>query len=76
MQKRIQAIVDRCQRGERLRKALSLNEAGKTEITFWFDPSQKRCGPKSAAAAIKSGLLVPAGDGLLGPESSQTWTAA
>lgn len=74
--KRVQAIVDRVRAGQTLCKSLRLKETGETEVAFFFDPSNRRAGPKSAQAAVDSGLLAPNNDGLLGPESSQTWKAA
>ena len=73
--KRVLRIVERLEKGERLCKQLRPKETGETEITFTFEPSGRRAGAKSAQEAIAEGLLTPAGDGLLGPEYSQTWTA-
>jgi len=72
---RVQAVVDKCRSGQTLCKFLRQKETGETETVFFFEPSGRRCGPKSAVAAIDAGLLKPSGDGLFGQESSQTWTA-
>jgi hypothetical protein len=73
--KRVLAVIARCKNGQSLRKTFRFKESGETEILFCFEPSGKRCGPRSAQQAIESGLLTPLCDGLLGPETSQTWAA-
>lgn len=73
---RVRRVVKTVEAGERLCKFLRKEETGETEVIFFFEPSGRRCGPASAQAAIKSGLLAPCDDGLLGADSSQTWTAA
>jgi len=73
--KRVHAIIVTCRSGQKLCKDIRQRETGEAELNFFFEPSGKRCGPKSAQDAIKSGLLEPNNDGLLGPESSQTWGA-
>jgi hypothetical protein len=73
--KRVQAIIAKCRAGERLCKQLHHKETNECELTFTFEPSGKRAGPKSAAQAIETAFLRPAGDGLLGNDSSQTFLA-
>lgn len=74
--KRVLIIIETMQKNHwKLCKHLHHKETGETEVAFHFEPSGKRCGPKSAQAAIKSGLLVPGNDGLFSAETSQTWTA-
>jgi len=73
---RVQRVVDRCKTGERLCKSFFLKNTGTVEVEFHFEPSGKRCGPKSAEQAIKMGLLSPLGDGLFGNETSQQFGAA
>lgn len=67
------AIIERCRNGQRLCKSFRFKESGDTEVMFFFEPSGKRAGPKSAQEAIASGLLKPINDGLF--DNSQTWTA-
>lgn len=74
--KRVQHIILVMRNGQKLCKSLRMKETGETEISFVYEPSGKRVGPKSADAAIKSGLLRPMGDGLLGDEFSQSWAAS
>lgn len=74
--KRVQFVVNQMREGQRLCRSYRLKESGETEVTYIFEPSGKRCGPKSAEAAIGTKFVMPLGDGLLGPESSQTFTAA
>lgn len=70
------AIVDRVRSGEALCKSIRPMETGEADITFTFEPSGKRAGPKSALRAIECGLLAPNNDGLFGAPTSQTWVAA
>ena len=73
---RVRRVIERVKAGERLCKSLRLKEdGGDTETVFFYEPSGKRAGPKSAQQAIESGHLKPAGDGLFDPSLSQTWTA-
>jgi hypothetical protein len=74
--KRAQAVIDRLRQGETLCKSIRHKETGETELTFTFEPSGKRAGPKSAERAIECGLLAPGGDGLFDASTSQTWRAA
>jgi hypothetical protein len=74
--KRVQSIIltmrqEKCV----LCKHLHHKETGDTEVTFYFEPGGKRCGPKSAALATESGFLTPNEDGLFGGNTSQTWIA-
>jgi hypothetical protein len=74
--KRVQAIIATMRKtGEKLCKHLHHKETGETEINFFFEPSGKRCGPRSAAQATETEFLILSGDGLLGADTSQTWTA-
>ncbi len=73
MSSRAAAIIERCKSGQRLCKAFRFKESGDTEIMFFFEPSGKRAGPKSAQEAIATGLLKPLNDGLF--DASQTWAA-
>lgn len=73
MSHRAAAIIDRCKNGQRLCKSFRFKESGDTEIMFFFEPSGKRAGPKSAQEAIATGLLKPLKDGLF--DLSQTWAA-
>ena len=70
------AVVENLKRGQTLCKLLRRKETGETEVIFFYEPSGRQCGPKTAQKAIAAGLLKPSGDGLFGPESSQTWIAA
>lgn len=74
--KRAQVIVDRVRNGETLCKSIRHKETGETELSFTFEPSGKRAGPKSAERAIECGLLAPGGAGLFDASTSQTWRAA
>ncbi len=74
--KRVQALVDRLARQERLCKFLRRKETGEAEILFFLEPSDQRVGPRTAEAAIKSRLLKPAGDGLFSEDYSQTFLRA
>ena len=75
--KRVKAIIETMrQHGWVLCKDIRHTEAGVAEINFCLEPGGRRVGPKSAEAAVNSGLLQPNNDGLLGPETSQTWKAA
>ena len=73
MSHRAAAIIERCKNGQRLCKSFRFKESGDTEVLFFFEPSGKRAGPKSAQEAIATGLLKPLNDGLF--DSSQTWAA-
>lgn len=72
---RVRAVLERVSTGQRLVKSFRNKESGNTEVEFFYEPSGRRCGPKSAEAAIATGLLVPKGDGLFGAEFSQSWVA-
>ncbi len=73
--KRAQRIVEILQRGQRLCKSVRLKETGVMEVKFYFEPSGRSVGPRSAQAAIASGLLRVSGDGLF-DGFDQTWSAA
>lgn len=72
---RMRRIVEYMRGGQTLCKSLSQNELGETIVKFLFEPSGNRCQPKLAQEAIASGFLIANCDGLLGPESSQTFIA-
>lgn len=71
---RVQKIVNAVRSGQRLCKSFRYKESGEKETNFYFEPSGKHCGPKSAEAAIELGLVTPLCDGLFGPETSQQFT--
>ena len=72
---RVRAVIEKCRGGQSLCKSIRHKETNDAEVLWFFEPSGRRAGPKSAGAAINSGFLQPAGDGLFGPDSSQTWRA-
>lgn len=74
--KRAERIADQCRTGKALCRYNRQTETGSTEIVYFLEPGGRRVEAKSAQNAIKHGLLIPAGDGLFGAESSQTWRAA
>lgn len=63
--------------GERLCKTIRLKDggAGDTIFEFHLEPSGKHVGPATAKRILTTRYVVPMGDGLLGPDSSQTWAA-
>ena len=69
--KRAQAIIDRLV----LRQERLVKQHREHGPEFFFYPSWDRASAASAEAAIASGQIKPAGDGLLGGVSSQTWGA-
>jgi hypothetical protein len=73
---RVRNVIHKCRCGQILTKSLRMKETGETEVTFMFEPWGVRAPPKSSIEAIASGFLLPQNDGLLGPESSQTFVAA
>ncbi len=73
---RVRLIINKCRDGERLQKTLIYKSTGETEISFTFEPSGRRAGPKSAQAAIKSPFMSPRGDGLFDASTSQTFAAS
>ena len=74
--KRVQALLDRLARQERLCKFLRRKETGETEILFFLEPSGMVVGTWTAERAIKMGLLEPACDGLFSADYSQTFLRA
>lgn len=74
--KRVESIIERCRSGETLCKTFRHKESGETEVLYHFHPSGRSAGPKSAAAAVGTGLLRPSADGLFGADTAQTWRAA
>lgn len=73
MSHRAAAIIERCRNGQRLCKSFRFKESGDTEVLFFFEPSGKRAGQKSAQEAIATGMLKPLNDSLF--DASQTWEA-
>lgn len=71
---RIQTIVGACKGGQTLCLAIRQSDVG-DERVYWFEPSGRPAGTKSADQAIEMGLLVPTGDGLFAGDS-QTYRAA
>lgn len=63
--------------GERLCKTIRLKEGGdgNTVFEFHLEPSGKRVGQGTAKRILVSHYVAPMGDGLLGPDTSQTWAA-
>jgi hypothetical protein len=61
--KRVVRIIDRCRSGETLCAYHHRKPDGGGETRYHFEPSGKVATPASAAEAIASGLLQPAGDG-------------
>lgn len=72
MRRGAEAIVEACRTGATLCKHLHKKPNGETELHF-FLTTGKLCSAAAATEAIKSGLLVPSGDGLLDETTSQTW---
>jgi hypothetical protein len=70
---RVQRILDRMARGERLVCQIRPLGGGETGRAYAFEPSGKPAAEKASVLAISKGLIVPVGDGLFGPEDSQTW---
>ena len=66
-------ILVLCGNGERLCKTVGNNRAGNPVTSYCLEPSGTHVAEGEALALLKSGKFVPVGDGLLGPESSQTW---
>lgn len=74
--KRVWSVIDRVREGGKLCKFFRPIADSEDDTQFFIEPQGRRVAPKSAQEAIKSGLLQPAGDGLFGAETSQTWIAA
>jgi len=66
-------ILERCGNGERLSKTITANRAGNPVTSYCLEPSGTHVTETQALGLLRSGKFVPAGDGLLGLESSQTW---
>jgi hypothetical protein len=64
--KRVQRILDRCERGQVLCR-------GQRPETWWFEPSGIACGSTSARKAIDLGLVTPISGDLLGDGTAQTY---
>jgi hypothetical protein len=75
--KRAMLILDQCKiKGQRLCKSFHIKSTRTVETCYLLEPSGKRVTPRSAEEAIRTGLLVPADDGLFNAADSQTWQAA
>lgn len=70
---RVQLVVDRVRKGERLQRTFCTKANGEKETLFSFQPSGRPAPPKSSQDAIDSGLLRALGDGLFGDDTSQTY---
>ena len=73
--KRVAAVLANLRQGKKLCKSLRMKESGVTEVIYAYEPGNGRpLGVKTIELCIKDGHIVPAGDGLFGDETSQTWT--
>lgn len=72
--KRVAVVLATMQAGKKLCKSLRMKESGTTEVVYGYEPRGRRVGIKMAELAIRDGHVIPAGDGLFGDETSQTWT--
>jgi len=72
--KRILRLLERMHRGERLTRQLRpWRENVASDPIFRLEPSGREVATKTAYAAIGGGFVTPAGDGLFGAESTQTY---
>lgn len=71
--KRAEPILSAVRGGKRLCKLHRQMDTGETDVVFFLEPGGCRVGTASALNAIAAGGLVPANDGLFGPETSQSW---
>jgi hypothetical protein len=67
------SVLERCRNGERLCKTITTNRAGNPMVSFCLEPSGAHVTEGQALGLLRSGKFVPAGDGLLELDSSQTW---
>lgn len=74
--KRLQELISQLRSGQRLCKSIRLKEGSVSEVTWHFEPSGKPALPATSQKAMREGLIKPAGDGLFGGETSQTWELA
>lgn len=74
--KRVLKIVETCKSGQTLHHCNVVMKTGNAEPTYWFEPSGKQAGPKSARQAIELGLLEPLRDGLFDALDSQSFRAS
>lgn len=74
--KRVLKIVEICKSGQTLHHCNVVKATGNVEHSYWFEPSGKPAGPKSARQAIEAGLLEPFGDSLFDALDSQSFRAA
>jgi hypothetical protein len=69
----VTTIINHVRKGATLHKVFrSKARGGTTEILYFLEPSGIPVRARDAVAAISSGRLEPAADGLFG--DSQTWT--
>jgi len=73
---RVRRIIVTLRRGHALCRTFRMKEDGSGDTTYAFEPSGRRCGAKSAEAAIASGYLSPQPDGLFGAVTAQTFVSA
>jgi len=72
---RVKRLITTMQRKRQtLSKSYRKGPNGGAEVIYLLEPSGRRIGAWTAEKAIKLQLLVPAGDGLFGPASSQSWS--
>jgi hypothetical protein len=65
-------ILERCRNGGRLCKTITTNRAGNPATSYCLEPSGDHVSERQALDLLRSGKFTPVGDGLLGPDSSQT----
>jgi len=68
-------LIDQLLLGQVLHKQYipPINQHLTGEVAYFLTPSHQPVQPAPALAAINSGELRPLGDGLFGPDSSQSW---
>ena len=72
MQRNDPSILECCRNGECLAKTMTRNRAGNPMVSFCLEPSGAHVTEGQALGLLRSGKFVPAGDGLLELDSSQT----
>jgi hypothetical protein len=70
--KTVQRVLEQLGAGQKLCRQRT-PESG--DIFYFYEPSGKTCGPRTAQKAIELGLVVPNGDALFSDSDSQTWVA-
>jgi hypothetical protein len=73
--KHAERIAAECRGGKRLCCAFTANAKGEVTPEYFLEPGGETVNRKTAESAIRHGLLVASGDGLL-TGFSQTWIAA